>query len=92
MSENKRTRKNLKNLSSSQKAERYRQQQKECCKRYYLKNKEKLDNNNKKHYQEHREERLQYQTVYQKKRTAEQRIPKLEQQLAELKSLSVNAF
>jgi hypothetical protein len=80
----------LKQISPSQKAERHKTQQKQCMKRYYLKNKEKLDNNNKKNYQEHREERLQKQIIYQKKRTADVRIPKLEQQLAELKSLATN--
>ena len=77
MSENKTTRKNVRHLTPSQKAERHKEQQKACMRRYYLKNKDKIDTNNKKNYYEHREERLQKQITYQKKRTADQRIPKL---------------
>ena len=89
MSENKTTRTNIRHLTPSQKKERHKEQQKACMRRYYLKNKDRIDTNNKKNYYEHREERLQKQLTYhQKKRTADARIPKLEQQLAELKSLT----
>ena len=70
----------------SQKEERHKEQQKACMRMYYSKIKTKLMHN-KRHYYENREERLQKQITYQKKRTADRRIPKLEQQLAELKSL-----
>ena len=85
------TRKNLKHFTPEEKAERHRLQQKECCKRYYLKNKQKLDDKNKTYYLEHRDERLQKQIIYQKKRTAETRIQKLKKQLDELTTLT-NAF
>ena len=86
--ENKPTRQNLKHLSTEEKAERRKTQQQACMRRYYWKNKEKIDNNNKKHYYDHRDELLEKQKVYQKIRYSATRIPKLEKQLAELKSLT----